>query len=279
MAIKIVIDSTADMPSALVQEYGITVVPLNVHFGTEVFRDSIEISPDEFYKRLASSPKLPTTSQPTVGDFLEVYQELSNTTDEIVSIHVSGKLSGTLNSANQAKGQYTGDARIEVVDSEHVSMGLGMVAIAASKAAQGGASIEDVVKEAKQTISKVQFVGLVDTLEYLEKGGRIGKAQALVGSILRLKPLLTVKDGEVHPLEKIRTRSKGIDRLCDIVKEHAPLESLAVVYTTTPDDAAQLADRLRPLVPSGDIPISQVGPVVGTHAGPGVLGISLTQKI
>ncbi|MEE2881277.1 MAG: DegV family protein [Chloroflexota bacterium] len=279
MAIKIVIDSTADMPSALVQEYGITVVPLNVHFGTEVFRDSIEISPDEFYKRLASSPKLPTTSQPTVGDFLEVYQELSNTTDEIVSIHVSDKLSGTLNSANQAKGQYTGKARIEIVDSEHVSMGLGMVAIAASKAAQGGASIEDVVKEAKQTISKVQFVGLVDTLEYLEKGGRIGKAQALVGSILRLKPLLTVKNGEVHPLEKIRTRSKGIDRLCDIVKEHAPLESLAVVYTTTPDDAAQLADRLRPLVPSGDIPISQVGPVVGTHAGPGVLGISLTQKI
>ena len=279
MAIKIVIDSTADMPSALVQEYGITVVPLNVHFGTEVFRDSIEISPDEFYKRLASSPKLPTTSQPTVGDFLEVYQELSNTTDEIVTIHVSDKLSGTLNSANQAKGQYTGKARIEIVDSEHVSMGLGMVAIAASKAAQGGASIEDVVKEAKQTISKVQFVGLVDTLEYLEKGGRIGKAQALVGSILRLKPLLTVKNGEVHPLEKIRTRSKGIDRLCDIVKEHAPLESLAVVYTTTPDDAAQLADRLRPLVPSGDIPISQVGPVVGTHAGPGVLGISLTQKI
>ena len=279
MAIKIVIDSTADMPSALVQEYGITVVPLNVHFGTEVFRDSIEISPDEFYKRLASSPKLPTTSQPTVGDFLEVYQELSNTTDEIVSIHVSDKLSGTLNSANQAKGQYTGKARIEIVDSEHVSMGLGMVAIAASKAAQGGASIEDVVKEAKQTISKVQFVGIVDTLEYLEKGGRIGKAQALVGSILRLKPLLTVKNGEVHPLEKIRTRSKGIDRLCDIVKEHAPLESLAVVYTTTPDDAAQLADRLRPLVPSGDIPISQVGPVVGTHAGPGVLGISLTQKI
>jgi len=279
VAIKIVIDSTADMPSALVQEYGITVVPLNVHFGTEVFRDSIEISADEFYKRLASSPKLPTTSQPTVGDFLEVYQELSNTTDEIVSIHVSDKLSGTLNSANQAKGQYTGNARIEVVDSEHVSMGLGMVAIAASKAAQGGATIEDVVKEAKQTISKVQFVGLVDTLEYLEKGGRIGKAQALVGSILRLKPLLTVKNGEVHPLEKIRTRSKGIDRLCDIVKEHAPLESLAVVYTTTPDDAAQLADRLRPLVPSGDIPISQVGPVVGTHAGPGVLGISLTQKI
>ena len=159
MAIKIVIDSTADMPSALVQEYGITVVPLNVHFGTEVFRDSIEISADEFYKRLASSPKLPTTSQPTVGDFLEVYQELSNTTDEIVSIHVSDKLSGTLNSANQAKGQYTGNARIEVVDSEHVSMGLGMVAIAASKAAQGGATIEDVVKEAKQTISKVQFVG------------------------------------------------------------------------------------------------------------------------
>ena len=279
MAIKIVIDSTADMPSALVQQHGITVVPLNVHFGTEVFRDSIEISPDEFYKRLASSPKLPTTSQPTVGDFLEVYQELSNTTDEIVSIHVSGKLSGTLNSANQAKGEYTGNARIEVVDSEHVSMGLGMVAIAASKAAQGGATIEDVVKEAKQTIPKVLFVGLVDTLEYLEKGGRIGKAQALVGSILRLKPLLTVKDGEVHPLEKIRTRSKGIDRLCDIVKEHAPLDSLAVVYTTTPDDALQLADRLRPLVPNGDIPISQVGPVVGTHAGPGVLGISLTQKI
>lgn len=275
MAVKVVTDSTADLPPAMAKELGITVVPLNVHFGTEVYRDGVEILPDEFYRRLATSPRLPTTSQPTVGDFLKSYQELSQTTDEIVSIHISAKLSGTLNSANQAREQYQGDCRIEIVDSQQGSLGLGMVAIAANQAAQRGASTDEVVKETQLAIPRVRFFGLLDTLEYLEKGGRIGKAQAFVGSLLRVKPILVVRDGEAHPLERARTRAKGIERLCELVQEHMPLVDLAVVYTTTPDDAQALAQRLRPFLPDGEVFLSQIGPVVGTYLGPGVLGVAL----
>ena len=275
MAVKVVTDSTADLPPAMAKELGITVVPLNVHFGTEVYRDGVEILPDEFYKRLVTSPRLPTTSQPTVGDFLQSYQELSQTTNEIVSIHISAKLSGTLNSANQAREQHQGDSRIEIVDSQTGSLGLGLVAMAANQAAQRGARIDEVVKEAQLAIPRVQFFGLLDTLEYLEKGGRIGKAQAFVGSLLRIKPILTCRDGEVHPLEKARTRTKGIDRLCELVQEHMPLVELGVVYSTTPDEALALAQRLQPSLPNGEVFLSQLGPVVGTYLGPGTLGIAL----
>lgn len=279
MTVKVVTDSTADLPPALAKELGITVVPLNVHFGTEVYRDGVEILPDEFYRRLATTPRLPTTSQPTVGDFLQSYQELSQTTDEIVSIHISAKLSGTLNSANQAREQYRGDCRIEIVDSQQASLGLGMVALAANQAAQRGASMEEVVKEAQQATPRVRFFGLLDTLEYLEKGGRIGKAQAFVGSLLRVKPLLIVRDGEVHPLERARTRARGIERLYELAQEHMPLEDLAVVYSTTPDEAQTLAQRLKPFLPDGEVFLSQVGPVVGTYLGPGVLGIALRRQM
>jgi DegV family protein with EDD domain len=259
----------------MARELGITVVPLNVHFGTEVYRDGVEIFPDEFYRRLATTPRLPTTSQPTVGDFLKSYQELGQTTDEIVSIHISAKLSGTLNSAHQAREQYRGACRIEIVDSQQACLGLGMVAIAANQASQRGASTDEVVKEAQLAIPRVRFFGLLDTLEYLEKGGRIGKAQAFVGSLLRVKPILVVRDGEAHPLERARTRAKGIDRLCELVQERMPLLDLAVVYTTTPDDARALAQRLRSFLPNGEVFLSQIGPVVGTYLGPGVLGVAL----
>jgi DegV family protein with EDD domain len=278
VAVKVVTDSTADLPPAMARELGITVVPLNVHFGTEVYRDGVEIFPDEFYQRLATTPRLPTTSQPTVGDFLKSYQELSQTTDEIVSIHISAKLSGTLNSAHQAREQYRGDCRIEIVDSQQACLGLGLVAIAANQAAQRGASTDEVVNEAQLAIPRVRFFGLLDTLEYLEKGGRIGKAQAFVGSLLRVKPILTIRDGEAHPLERARTRARGIERMCELVQEHMPLLDLAVVYTTTPDDAQALAQRLRPFLPDGEVFLSQIGPVVGTYLGPGVLGIALRRQ-
>ena len=200
MAVKVVTDSTADLPPALAKELGITVAPLNVNFGTEVCRDGVEILPDEFYRRLVTEPRLPTTSHPTVGDFLQSYQELGQTTNEIVSIHIYTKLSGTLNSANQAREQYQGDCRIEVVDSLQGSIGLGMVAIAANQAAQRGASIDEVVKETQSAIPRVQFFGLLDTIEYLMNGGRIGKAQGFAGSLLRIKPILVVRDGEVHSI-------------------------------------------------------------------------------
>ena len=278
MTVKVITDSTADLPPALAEGLGITVVPLNVHFGTEVYRDGVEITADEFYRRLVTASRMPTTSQPTPGDFLSAYDEMGQTTDEILSVHISAKLSGTMNSATQAREEYGGESRIEIIDSLQGSMGLGMLAIAAAEAARRGDSLDDVVTETRATIPKVGFMGLVDTLEYLEKGGRIGKAQAFVGSLLRIKPLLTIRDGEAHPLERARTRAKGVDRMCELVQEQMPLKDLAVVYTTTPDEAQALAQRLQSYLPQGEVILSQVGPVVGTYLGPGVLGVALRKQ-
>ena len=278
MTVKVITDSTADLPPALAEELGITVVPLNVHFGTEVYRDGVEITADEFYRRLVTASRLPTTSQPTPGDFLSAYDEMGQTTDEILSVHVSAKLSGTMNSATQAREEYGGACRIEIIDSLQGSMGLGMLAIAAAEAARRGDSLDDVVTETRAAIPKVGFIGLLDTLEYLEKGGRIGKAQAFMGSLLRIKPLLTIRDGEAHPLERARTRAKGVDRMCELVQEQMPLKDLAVVYTTTPDEARALAQRLQSYLPQGEVILSQVGPVVGTYLGPGVLGVALRKQ-
>ena len=278
MTVKVITDSTADLPPALAEELGITVVPLNVHFGTEVYRDGVEITADEFYRRLVTASRLPTTSQPTPGDFLSAYDEMGQTTDEILSVHVSAKLSGTMNSATQAREEYGGACRIEIIDSLQGSMGLGMLAIAAAEAARRGDSLDDVVTETRATIPKVGFIGLLDTLEYLEKGGRIGKAQAFMGSLLRIKPLLTIRDGEAHPLERARTRAKGVDRMCELVQAEMPLKDLAVVYTTTPDEARALAQRLQSYLPQGEVILSQVGPVVGTYLGPGVLGVAFRKQ-
>ena len=278
MTVKVITDSTADLPPALAEELGITVVPLNVHFGTEVYRDGVEITADEFYRRLVTASRLPTTSQPTPGDFLSAYDEMGQTTDEILSVHVSAKLSGTMNSATQAREEYGGACRIEIIDSLQGSMGLGMLAIAAAEAARRGNSLDDVVTETRAAIPKVGFIGLLDTLEYLEKGGRIGKAQAFMGSLLRIKPLLTIRDGEAHPLERARTRAKGVDRMCELVQAEMPLKDLAVVYTTTPDEARALAQRLQSHLPQGEVILSQVGPVVGTYLGPGVLGVAFRKQ-
>ena len=278
MAVKIITDSTADLPPALAVELGIEVIPCNVHFGTEVYRDGVDIQADEFYQRLTSNSRLPTTSQPSVGDFLNLYQSFGETAEEIISVHVSAKLSGTHNSAIQAREQYQGPCHIEVMDSQQAGMGLGLVAIAAARAAQRGIGLDEVIKKTQEAMPRVRFFGLLDTLEYLQRGGRIGKAQAFVGSLLRIKPLLVIRDGEVHPLERARTRGKGVDRIRQLVEEHMPLEDLAVVYSTTPDEAQGLAQRLQPFLTDKEIVLSQIGPVVGTYLGPRVLGVALRTR-
>ena len=274
MTVKVITDSTCDLPPALAEQLGITVVPANVHFGEEVYRDGVEITGDEFYRRLVASSRLPTTSQPTPGDFLSAYDEIGQTANEIISVHVSAKLSGTLNSAAQAREEYGGDCRIEIIDSLQGSMGLGMLVIAAAEAANRGDSLDEVLTKTRAALPNVGFMGLLDTLEYLQKGGRIGKAQAFMGSLLKIKPLLTIRDGEAHPLERARTRAKGVDRMCELVQEMMPLNDLAVVYTTTPDEARALAQRLQTFLPQGEVKLSQVGPAVGTYLGPGVLGVA-----
>ena len=278
MTVKIVTDSTADLSKEMAEGLGITVVPLNVNFGTQVYRDGVDIEAGEFYQRLVVSNPLPTTSQPSAGAFLEWYQGLLAEEEPIVSIHLSSKLSGTMNSALQAKEQAGAEVPIEVVDSETVSMGLGLVVMAASEMAATGASLEEVLKATHQAMARMSVLFMVDTLEYLQKGGRIGRAQAFLGSVLGVRPVLEVREGEVLPLERVRTRSRAIDRLYTLVEELAPLPSLVVGYTTTPEEAEVLAQRASPLVEGGEVPVIQIGPVLGTHVGPGTLGVGLRRR-
>jgi DegV family protein with EDD domain len=270
MTVKIVTDSTADLPDELVKEMGITVVPIYVRFGEEVLRDRVDISEDEFYERLQHDPVHPNTTQPSPQDFVDVYQKLS-AADGIVSIHLSAKLSGTCSSALQAKGMVVKECSVEVVDSETLSMALGLVVIAAAEAAKAGKSLDEVVEAAKQAMPKMHLLFLLDTLKYLLLGGRIGKAKALLGSVLSVKPMLTVKDGELVPAGQARTRAKGMDKLFEFVKEVADIQDLAVVYNTTPDEAQALAERIGSVFDLEKIRIARVGPGLGVHGGPGAM--------
>ena len=278
MAVKIVTDSSCDLPDQLVQELGITVVPLYVRFGEEVYREGVEISEDEFYQRLEHDPIHPNTTQPTPQDFAEVYQKLSQEADGIVSIHISTKLSGTCNSALQAIEMIEKKCPIEVVDSTVLTMSLGLIDIVAATMANAGESLDKVVEEVKQTIPSIHLLALFDTLKYLLLGGRIGKAKALLGSVLKVKPVLTLKDGEVVPAGQARTRSKGIERLFELAQNAVDIQDLAVVYSTTPDEAQALAERIGSVFDKEKIKIARVGPVLGVHMGPGALIVTLREK-
>lgn len=281
MTVKIVTDSSVDLPAQLVEELGITVVPLYVRFGNEVYRDQIDISADEFYQRLQHDPVHPSTTQPTPQDFANAYEKVAPKADGIVSVHISAKLSGTCNSALQGKKmrEEVGPiCPIEVIDSQTLTMGLGIICIAAAKAANAGGSVEEVVDEVKKMIPRMHLLFTLDTLKYLALGGRIGKAKALLGSVLNVKPILAIKDGEVVPAGQVRSRSKGIDRLVDFVQSAASIQDLAIIYNTTPDEAQTLAERIAPIFAKEKITIARLGPLLGVHAGPGALAIAFAEK-
>ena len=275
MSVKIVTDSTSDLPDDLAKQLDITVVPLNVNFDDVVYKDGIDITEDAFYEKLITSVKLPTTSQPSVGDFLSVYQALSNDGHEIVSIHVSDKLSGTYNSATQAKEALPNSAQVHIIDSQQVSMSLGLIAQHAAEMVQAGDSYQQVIDGVNSCLPHTFVFALLDTLEYLQKGGRIGKAQAFFGSLLRVKPIITSKDGEVHPLERVRTRAQGIQKVQEIVRKLSTLRRLSIMHSTTLADAESLAQQFNDLLPIDDIIVSRFGSVLGTHAGPGALGVAV----
>jgi DegV family protein with EDD domain len=277
MIIKIVTDSTADLPAALTDELGITVVPEYLRFGDEVYRDRVDISEDEFYQRL-DGPVYPKTAQPTPQDFADVYKKLSSEADGIISIHLSSKLSGTYNSAVLGKQSMGNEYPIETVDSQTVSIALGLVVVQAAKMARSGMGIPQIVEELGQTIANVHMLILFDTLKYLAKGGRIGKAKALLGSVLSVKPILATRDGELVPSGQVRTRAKGMDHLVDFVKNAREIQELAILHNTTPDEALALAERTSAIFPKERIISARVGPALGVHSGPGVLAIALREK-
>ena len=278
MAVRIVTDSTSDLPAEAAERLGITVVAQNVHVGTQTYKDNVTITPDEFYSMLASSEELPKTSQASPGDFKEVYDSLGNDADGIVSIHVSSELSGTYNSAVQAAAQTSAGCPVEAVDTMQASMGVGLVVLAAAEAANRGAGHDEVVSIAHGAVARVQCFCLFETLEFLEKGGRIGKAQAMIGSVLKIKPMIIIRDGEVQQLGKGRTFAKALGKMKQTAHDFAPVEALSVMYSTTPEAAGQVADDLGELLPEGTEPtITRFGPALGVYTGPGAIGIALLQ--
>ena len=280
MSIRVVTDSTSDIPQSLADALGIVVVPLNVHFGDESYKDGIDITAEEFYTRLKGVAELPKTSQPSVNDFVQAYEHLTSQGDDVISIHISEKLSGTLNSAWQARntweeaaGSRQGQGRVEIVDSGMASMGLGLVVLEVARLVNDGASIEDVGRALENMVPSTKCFVLLDTLEYLAKGGRIGKANAFLGSLLSIKPILTIADGEVHPLERVRTREKAIAKLLELAQGEAPVRGAAIVHSSTPEEVQRVKEGLSSLVSPDDVIVAGFGPVVGTYAGPGGLGI------
>jgi DegV family protein with EDD domain len=271
--VAVVTDSTADLPPDIASSLGITVVPLNLHFGTETYRDGIDLSADEFYRRLSTTSVMPTTSQPSIGTFEQTFEGLARDHDGIISLHISSKLSGTYNSAAVACQAVKESCPIEVIDSGLASMSLGFVAIAAARAAQAGQSLTEIHQLVTRRIPNVGLLFMVETMEFLRRGGRIGRAQALIGGILSIKPLLTLEDGIVCPVEKVRTRSRATERLVEYVERNPRLEGLAIMHSTTPDDVDSLVTRFEPMIARENIIIGKYGPVLGAHLGPGALGI------
>jgi DegV family protein with EDD domain len=278
MPLRIVTDSTCDLPPDVVERYRITVVPLSILFGDEELLDGIDVTSEQFFKRLVREDATPTTSQPSPALFQDAYRKLADEgATEILSVHISSKLSGTLRSAVQGAEGIEG-VRFRHVDSGTVSLALGLGVIGASVAADGGCSLDEAKATAEDIFRRTRLFFVVDTLEYLRRGGRLSRGQELVGSLLKVKPMLTVEDGEVVPLARVRTRQKAIEELVRRLSDLRPIEHAAAIHATTPEDLEYLAGRLRGLAPEADVITSRIGPVVGVHAGPGVVGAAVVTK-
>ncbi len=274
MAVKIVTDSTCDISRDIVDSFGITLVPAYVLFGEEQFRQGVDINPTQFYQRLQSSPQLPSTSQPTPGDFTERLEPLIADGHQVVCVTVARQLSGTYNSAIQAASQFD-DGAVTVVDSATASVGHTLQVIAAAEdAAAPGATAESVAEAAQKRAGSGYGLAMVDTLEYLQKGGRIGKAQAFMGSILKVKPILMVANGEVLPVDRPRNLRRGLQRLEELVREQGNVSKLGVAYTTDPAPAEEMRNRLSDLAAPENTYLIQIGSAIGTHVGPGAVAVS-----
>ena len=275
MKIAVVTDSTSDIPANIAKKNKINVVPLNLHVENKTYLDNIDISADELYKMLPSSNVVPTTSAPSAGTFIEVYEKLLKSYDQIISIHISSKLSLTHDSAvNAAKEINKKKKLVEVVNSETASMALGLTAmIVADTINKKHINIDEAKELSKNLSHRSTFLGMVPSLKYLVRGGRIGKAKGFVGSLLKFKPILTMVDGEAHPLVRVRSVEKGINKLKELAQENAPLEKVSVLYTTEKDKAEEIAEDIKLFDKKLDPIIAQLGPVIGAHLGPNVLGL------
>lgn len=269
--VRIVTDSACDLPPALCEDLGIEVVPLTIRFGHEELTDRRELTTDQFWERLPKAKQLPETAAPSVGAFEETFRRLADSgASGIVCINLSSRLSATMQSAEVAAKSLDGSIEIEVIDSLSVTMGLGLLVRHAAQRARDGANVASITAEVVERRDRVRVLATLDTLEYLRKGGRIGGAQALLGSMLSIKPVITVADGVVDTAGKVRTRSRALRFIVDRIKE-ADVEELCVLHSQAPD-IDDFVEMLRPIVGSSEILVGTIGPVVGVHSGPGLLG-------
>lgn len=281
--VKVITDSTSDIPKELIKELDITVIPLKVHFGEETFTDGESMSAASFYQRLASSTdRLPTTSQPSPMDFEQAYrQAIEEGYSEIISIHLSSALSGTFQSAVLAKQIVeTEKVKIEIVDSRTASYAIGNLVVAAAKAAKAGKTFEECVALVNKIRQKQVLLAYIDTLEYLKRGGRIGKASALIGSILKIKPIISLDDdGEVYAVDKVRGKKKAIRRIFELLEERIPRGSkvsVAILSGMLKEEADMLLQEVQEMYQIQERVSTRIGPVIGTHAGPHTIGLLVT---
>jgi DegV family protein with EDD domain len=271
--VRVVTDSACDLSDELVAAHGIAVVPLKIRFGDEELVDREQLTTDDFWDRLGRSPVLPQTAAPSAGAFEAAFRRLTGEgATGIVCINISSHLSATMQAAQVAAGAVTGHCEVAVIDSQSVSMGLGNLTLGAARLAATGAGLAEVVADVTNRRDRTRLFGALDTLEYLKKGGRIGNARAMLGSMLSIKPLLEVRDGEVEEAGRVRTRSKSLQALADKARA-GPCENIAVLHGRAPD-VDKLLDLLEPVARRTDITVGVIGPVIGTHAGPGVIGIT-----
>jgi DegV family protein with EDD domain len=278
MTVRIVTDSTCDLPAEDIDRYGITVVPLTVFFGDEALLDRIDVTPADFYARMAAFKGLPRTSQPSVELFQDAYRSLAADGVDIVSIHISSRLSGTLNAASVAREVVKEEVHVDLIDSYNVSLGLGLIVLEAARAAAAGATLPEVVATARRAMDRVSVHVVVDTLEYLQKGGRIGRARSFLGSVLSIKPIIRVEDGEVAPFERVRTRAKAIGRMFELASGMPRAKEMFVGCSGDDSDARALLERLRPHLPHTELRLGYLGPVVGVYTGPNALGIAALER-
>jgi DegV family protein with EDD domain len=272
--VRVVTDSACDLPDDLLAEHGIGLVSLRIRFGAEEFVDRTELSTKEFWARCASSPRLPETSAPSPGAFQEAFEAMAaEGADGVVCVSLSSKLSATIEAARQAARTLDGEFPVRIVDSLSVTLGEGLVALEAAKAAAQGAPIDAVAAAAAATVERMKVYGAIDTLENLKKGGRIGGARALLGSLLAVKPVIEVRNGEVEQESKQRTRSKSLQYLAHKVASAGPISRLAAFSADAPD-MDQFLDLLSDVHPTERLFVGDVGPVIGTHAGPGAIGVA-----
>jgi DegV family protein with EDD domain len=271
LAIKVVTDSGADISLEVAKELGITIVPVYIYFGDKAYKDGVDIGPDELYKRLVEGPVYPTTTQPMPADFANAYGNLSKDADAIVSVHLPTKVSGTCNAALQGIEIAKPKCEVHVVDSFSVSVGLGIIAMAAARVAKAGGNLAEVLEETNKAVSQTQIRGLLDTLHYLLKGGRITKAKALVGTLLKVKPILTIRDGEIVQAGMARSYAKGIEQLFEFVRSYSKLQEVAIAHSTVPEEAKTLKNRIASIIGEEHIHMSRVGAGLGVHGGPGTL--------